>query len=476
MDGQLVGVVGLAVGFSRSISKYLLPLRNAQGRAIYLLSSSGIVLWPRGGELPAEEEAGTMVVTSRSFALGNETFILRGTETRESLKGEMASVDRIRNIVTILGTLFGLAGIYGIIRLYNAETRRSGLAEQERLLSERVKAREAELRESELLFVAMFEGAFDSILILDEGGTIVRGNQRACESLGAPGTGIIGSRLSLLSPGSQAEGHMTSAELEANELSRARSGEYPRFEWAHRAPDGGSVFFEVGLSSLRRGGACSFVAILRDISARKMEEKELRTALEDREILFVELHHRVRNNLQLMDSLIELQKSCEDPVAAGALAKAQSRLGALAASYLVTTESPEALRVDAVRYLGLIASLLKTEASANGVGLDVDLKVEALPLSLDMAVPIGLVLRELLLNMALHTYGPGGAGKAMVTFARKEGLAELLVTGEGKGLDPAAKEGLGLTLVRALVAQLGGSFSLEGSGGRVAALARFPLA
>jgi PAS domain S-box-containing protein len=477
VDGRLRGVLGLAVGFSQSITKYVYPLRNEKGRNVYLLAADGRVLWPAGAKAP---QAGGFslptgaTVTSRAFLLGNESFALMATDNGRAFRGELAEVDRIRAIITILGTIIGVAAVYGIIRLYYAETRRNSLAEQEELLRESVRRREEELRESELMFEAVFEGAFDAILVLDGAGTILRCNRRAVESLDQDGAGILGSRLSVLSPGVQANGQ-SSAEAEAQQLARAISGEYPRFEWAHRRADGVTAHFEAGLACLRSREGCFVVAILRDITERKREETELRMALEDRELLFGELHHRVRNNLQLMDSLIELQKGYEVPAAAAALSKVQSRLDALAVSYLITSDSPGALRVDSQRYLGLVCSLCREEAVSRGVRLTTNLEAESFLLPLDAAVPLGLVLRELILNAATHGYGTGGSGTVEISFIRKGSRAELRVADNGRGMAEAAREGLGLTLVRALVAQLGGDFRFEGGSGWAAANASFPM-
>ena len=478
VDGRLEGVLGLAVGFGKSITKYIYPLRNEKGRNVYLLAADGHVLWPVGAEAPAAGGPGLpagATVTSRTFMLGNEDFSIMATDNGRAFRGELAEVDRIRAIITILGTIIGVAAVYGIIRLYYAEARRNSLAEQEELLRESVRRREEELRESELMFEAVFEGAFDAILILDSAGTILRCNRRAVESLDEGGTGILGSRLSLLSPGVQANGQ-SSEEAEAQHLAQAVAGEFPRFEWAHRHADGRTSHFEAGLACLRSREGCFVVAILRDITERKREETELRMALEDRELLFGELHHRVRNNLQLMDSLIELQKSYEVPEAAAALSKVQSRLSALAVSYLITSDSPGALRVDSQRYLGLVCSLCREEAVSRGVRLTTNLEAETFLIPLDAAVPLGLVLRELILNSAVHGYGAGGEGTVEISFIRKGSRAELRVADNGRGTAEAAREGLGLTLVRALVAQLGGDFRLEGGSGWTAANASFPMA
>jgi two-component sensor histidine kinase len=216
--------------------------------------------------------------------------------------------------------------------------------------------------------------------------------------------------------------------------------------------------------------------MFRDNTERKKSDRALREALEDREILLRELHHRVKNNLQFMDSLIELQKRGEGSPAAAALAKMQSRIAALSAAYFVIAESPEDFRIDSRRYFASLCSLLHDEAEARGVKIDIVLDCGEVPIDLDSAVPIGLIVRELVINSALHGYGEGGGGKVEVSFLVAKNKAELRIRDYGAGRVSGIEDRLGLTVARALCLQLGGILEFSDAGPGLSAATSFLLA
>lgn len=229
---------------------------------------------------------------------------------------------------------------------------------------------------------------------------------------------------------------------------------------------------------LERRGRQALASEERRLSARVAAgERELRALLDDRELLLRELHHRVKNNFQYLDSLIELQKGGASADVAAALSNIQARIAALAAAYLINADRPESLRVDARDYLTALAGKV-----VDGAGVELVIEAEDIPVSLDSAVPLGLLFHELLTNAVRHGYAgkrgyAGGHGdRVAVRFYRDGETAVLEVRDFGTGLEAGTADGLGLTIVRALVAQLNGGFSLENREPGVIAEARFPLA
>ena len=211
----------------------------------------------------------------------------------------------------------------------------------------------------------------------------------------------------------------------------------------------------------------------RRLSARvEASERELRGLLEDRELLLRELHHRVKNNFQFLDSLIELQKGGVSGDAAAALSDVQARISALAVAYLITSDRPESLRVDAREYLASLAG-----KAVDGTGVEASIEADDIPVSLDSAVPLGLLFHELMTNAVRHGYaggrGPvgGRSGRIDVRFARDGEAAVLEVRDYGRGFEDGTADGLGLTIARALAAQLNGGITVapESIGTRAAA-------
>jgi PAS domain S-box-containing protein len=202
-----------------------------------------------------------------------------------------------------------------------------------------------------------------------------------------------------------------------------------------------------------------------DITERKRDEDALRASLAEQEALLKEVHHRVKNNLQVVASLLRLQGSrVRDPEAQSALQETQNRVRAMSLLHETLYRSESLARVSGERYLGgLCAQLLRAAGPPAGVGLR--LEAEGVEFGLEQAVPVGLILNELVSNALKHAFPTGGPGNIAVTLERLPSHRLLLrVADTGVGCPPEAERAgggtLGLELVRRLVGQLGGSLEL----------------
>src|SRR5262245_43890906 len=213
------------------------------------------------------------------------------------------------------------------------------------------------------------------------------------------------------------------------------------------------------------------VWVARDIRRRKEVEEELRRSLAEKEALLREVHHRVKNNLQVISSLLRLQAAdSPSPEAARLFHESESRIRSMALIHEQLYRSGDLARIDFRDYVdGLTRNVL---ASAGEVGRPVKLIVDVEPVSLDLdiAIACGLVLNELLSNALKHAFPEGQSGTISVAFHCVDGFATLVVADDGIGL-PAPSEGLGRPgalgqrLVAALVRQLRGTSSLKGDRG-----------
>jgi two-component sensor histidine kinase len=186
-----------------------------------------------------------------------------------------------------------------------------------------------------------------------------------------------------------------------------------------------------------------------------------------RGLLAQEIHHRVKNNLQTVASLLRLQAaSAGDEQAAKALRESVNRVLSIAAVHDLLT----AARSDDLDCAGLIGRLQAMLAQALG-GRGVGSRLEPVTLPGQRATALALVFCELFQNAVEH-----GAGEVEVILARRGDEAELVVADEGAGPLPGGSDGLGLTIARALVAEeLGGRLELHGDGGG-RAVVTFPVA
>jgi PAS domain S-box-containing protein len=195
----------------------------------------------------------------------------------------------------------------------------------------------------------------------------------------------------------------------------------------------------------------------------------LQQRVREREVLLRELHHRVKNNLQLISSILNLQaRLLEDP-ARQVLAQGQTRVRSIALVHEKLCDSETMSDLDLGEYTrDLIGALQQTIEGTSGVQVHVD--IPSLPLAIDQAIPCGLIINELVTNALKHAF-PGGRIGSVLVQARLIDAARLrlCVRDDGIGLpdavDPRQPATLGMDLVGTLASQLGASWQVERSEG-----------
>jgi len=228
------------------------------------------------------------------------------------------------------------------------------------------------------------------------------------------------------------------------------------------------LFWAVGAMGI----AYSSMSIRRNILKRQRAEGEILGSLKEKEILLKEVHHRVKNNLAIVSSLLKLQsRHVTDPQAASVLRDSQSRIGAMALVHKKLYLSPDLTNVDVEEYL---RQLVYDLISAHNIQLNtmrLEIKVTQVQLSIDMLIPLGLIVTELVTNSLKHAYAEDTRKPALYLAIEPlgEGRLRLQVLDNGPGLpegfDLESTQSLGLQIVTGLVSQLGGQMSVrQGSG------------
>ncbi|MEL6349579.1 MAG: histidine kinase dimerization/phosphoacceptor domain -containing protein [Myxococcota bacterium] len=205
------------------------------------------------------------------------------------------------------------------------------------------------------------------------------------------------------------------------------------------------------------------VVVTLDITARRAAEEQLESELETQAILLREIHHRVKNNLNLIAGLLQLQShAADDPIVREALAQSERRVSAIALVHRGIYQNAELAAVDLSRYLsGLIHNLMLSTGIDDRV--QVKLAVDGV-LPLEKAVPFALILSELITNAFKHAFPVGRHGVLSVQLSLPDGdgARQLIVEDDGIGLPDEEKGGtLGMELVRLLAMQLHGSVNAE---------------
>jgi len=209
------------------------------------------------------------------------------------------------------------------------------------------------------------------------------------------------------------------------------------------------------------------VISLRDITGQKEAEKKIKAALKEKEVLLNEVHHRVKNNMQIISSLLRLQSSqIKNKELKAVFDTSQSRIQTMALIHEILYREKDFSRVSFGAYIQKLVSYLfrAYNVDTNRIKLRTDLADTFL--NLKKAIPCGLIINELVSNSIVHAFSQEGTGMISVSFKAKNGeRLELVVRDNGKGLpatiDFKNSETLGLQLVNDLVSQIGGTIELE---------------
>jgi len=209
----------------------------------------------------------------------------------------------------------------------------------------------------------------------------------------------------------------------------------------------------------------------RELIERKRAEERLKTSLAEKEVLLKEVHHRVKNNLQVISSLLHLQsKQVKDPATLGMFLESQYRVRSMALVHERLYQSEDLSGVDAADYFRDLAGYLHRSFGSTLSQVSMKVDVDPVSLGIDVAIPCGLIVSELVSNSLKYAFPDGRQGQVLVRLHLAPGSRCVLVVGDDgiglpEGFDLKATKSLGLQLVDRLVAQLEGSIDLDRSGG-----------
>jgi len=310
--------------------------------------------------------------------------------------------------------------------------------------------------------------ADDAIVSVDHEERILLFNQSAERIFGYQPQELVGQSLDILLPSRPVALHRKHMEGAAN---FAESQREERIRIIARRKDRTEFTAEASISTVGVNGGSMFTVILRDVTQRLAADESLQQSLREQGALLREIHHRVKNNLQVVSSLLGLQsRAADDDHVRKMLKDSQDRIHSMALLHEVLYQSNTFSRVNLPDYIWQIASHL---FSSFGIGDDrirLLTNLEAIDLNLDAAVPCGLIINELISNALKYAFPDGRKGEVRIDLlARPDGMARLVVADNGIGLhhlDWATARSLGMRLVRTLAEQIGAEVevkSIEGT-------------
>jgi PAS domain S-box-containing protein len=218
-----------------------------------------------------------------------------------------------------------------------------------------------------------------------------------------------------------------------------------------------------------------------DISDRKKTEDQLQRSLTEKEILLREVHHRVKNNMQVISGLIELQSTqVTDPEIRRFFQESYNRIKTMALIHESLYRSNDYARIDFSTYLNELVSYLLVSYGRSRAEISVDIQLAVTHMSMDIAVPCGLIANELISNSLKHAFPGGRHGTIVINLTKTgENECEFVVSDDGvgfpAGLDFRKASSFGLQLVNGLAAhQMRGSVELRPGKGTTFVI-RFPF-
>lgn len=354
------------------------------------------------------------------------------------------------------------------------------------LVAARLHGSDEALRANEERFRMMVDAIRDyAIFMLDVDGRVANWNAGAERLLEFEPAEVIGRRHSMFHV--PLEGRETDA---SNELEIAsREGRFEDEGFRVRR-DGGRFFASVVITPIRAsdGALMGFAMVIADLTERKRAESEhqelveqrkttellgelrakqasLSDSLKEREVLLQEVHHRVKNNLQVISSLVNMQRrQLHDDAARDALAECKARVEAIALIHEELYQTKNFASVRLAQYVNRLAHNVFQTAGVSSPGLTLEVALDEVALPVGRAIPCGLVLNELITNALKHAFPERKHGVVKVELRKTGDEVVLSVADDGVGVpeafDPGTSASLGMQLVGMLSKQLGGRFDI----------------
>jgi PAS domain S-box-containing protein len=343
------------------------------------------------------------------------------------------------------------------------------------------------LRESEERFRLFSDNVTDYALVpIDVHGRVSGWNTGAARIFGYTEQQIVGQPAScFFTPEDAALGESQSDLRRAADQGRAEDA-----RWMMRR-DGSRFWARWVTTPIRvEGQLRGFTKVLRDETDRKRADDRLKNSLASKDLLLREIHHRVKNHMQVIASLISMQADqAEDGNLRGLFEELQDRVRAIASLHETLYGSDDLANIEFGPYLKQVIRDFIASYGSRLANIDLQIETDEVVLSIEQALPLGLVANELISNALKHGYSGGRTGSVRISFRYlpetvragdplDSGWCELAIRDDGAGIkDPKGiweRESMGLRIVRLLTSQLHGTVGLDQSNGTCFAV-RFPL-
>ncbi|MBI5459789.1 MAG: PAS domain S-box protein [Methanobacterium sp.] len=322
------------------------------------------------------------------------------------------------------------------------------------------------IEESREKFKSIFKNAAEAIILFDCQGNIIESNDKIEEIFGFKKEEIMGHNF--MSIVAMMEMDYEEARIVFNHL--ISGNQLKQVEWAVKNKNGKEVIFRVRPSIIKNENSINgILLIMEDITELKKVENSLKHSLEEKEILLREIHHRVKNNLQIISSLLSLQRiQVEDKQTADILWECQGRVRTMAMIHENLYQSQDIGFINFSNYVEKLLYDIFNSYRVDKGSINLNTLIQSVEMGIETAMPCGLVINELATNSIKHAF-PEGNGTIKVELKSDGKSYVLTFADDGIGLpqnvNPQKSKKLGLMVVKTLVNQLNGAMEIDRTNG-----------
>ncbi len=352
--------------------------------------------------------------------------------------------------------------------LFDSNGKQYGAIESIQDITERKKT-EIMLKTSEEKYRAFFESDPDYAILIDLNGEIIDVNQAAMQMSGLTKGELVGKNFSELDIFAEDELYIHQKMFDKG----IRCEKIVPYESRIISKDGSVRWVLNASTTLKQHEKISYVLVIgSDITERKNTEFELKSSLNEKEVLLREIHHRVKNNLQIISSLLDLQKIYvkEDPLAINVLKDSQNRVLSMAMIHEMLYQTKDISYINFNDYIKNLVSNLLDSYRNNTIFINTVIDVQEILLNIETSIPLGLIISELLSNSLKYAFPHRKEGVIKLNLEANDIEYNLIISDNGVGLPEDidyrnTESSLGFRLVNSLVTQLDGSIELDRSHG-----------
>ena len=309
------------------------------------------------------------------------------------------------------------------------------------------------------------EASPNGMIMTNHEGIIVMVNTTTETLFGYPREELIGQSIEILIPASHRAHHPKLRNDYLKHPSTRAMGHGRDLYGLHK--NGKQFPVEVRLNPTQTPEGFMVLASVIDITARKHQEEQLKAALKEKDLLLAEIHHRVKNNLQIIDSLLSMQSDMLlNSTAMSVLKESRNRVKSMAMIHQILYESSDFSHVDFSSVIQSLVSNLSVSYALDSSRIQINIDTDQVLLPLDTSIPLGLILNELCTNAIKYAFIDNRAGNINIRLKYlTTNKLQALVTDDGIGIseefDIEHASSLGLQLVQLLSEQISAELTIQ---------------